>query len=281
MSARSPRAHVTLRPRRLWSLRASLGAARALLYVVALAGVVATARNLIAPAVERVVVVSAARSTDLSAQWLALTFSRAYLTWSPNPLVHQNALTPFLAPADDPDAGLTAAAGGSEQVQWVAIADEHDGPGGESDYTVAAGVGGGVVRYIAVAVARGPGGADVLARYPALVGAPRPAPAGALDGPTLETVGNPELVAVLQRAMRNYVDDSAENLAADLAPAAEVAPVAAGLTLRSVVRLAVERSGVVLATVLATDSDGDLFTLAYEVTLAQVGGRWEITRIQS
>jgi hypothetical protein len=113
------------------------------------------------------------------------------------------------------------------------------------------------------------------------VGAPRPAPAGDLDGPTLETVGNPELVAVLQRAMRNYVDDSAENLAADLAPAADVAPVAGGLTLRSVVRLAVERSGVVLATVLATDSDGDLFTLAYEVTLAQVGGRWEITRIQS
>jgi hypothetical protein len=272
---------VTLRSRRLWSLRASLGVARALLYLVALVGVVATARNLIATPVERLVVVSAARSSDVSAQWLALNFSRAYLTWSPDPLVHQNALSSFLAPADDPDAGLTAAAGGHEQVQWVAIADERAGPGGESDYTVAAGVGGGTIRYLAVAIVREPGGAVVLARYPALVGAPRSAPAGELDGPTLATVGNPELGAVLQRAIRNYVDGAAENLAADLAPAADVAPVAAGLTLRSVVRLAVERSGVVLATVLATDSDGDLFTLAYEVTLAQVGGRWEITRIQS
>jgi hypothetical protein len=281
MSPRSSQARVTLRPRRLWSLRASLGLARGLLYVVALVGVVATARSLIAPPLERPIVVSAARSTDLGAEWLALTFSRAYLTWSPDPLVHQSALRPFLAPGGDPDAGLTTAAGASEQVQWVAIADERDGPGGESDYTVAAGVGGGTVRYLAVAVAQELGGADVLARYPALVGAPRPAPAGGLDGPTLATVSSPALVAVLQRAMRNYVDDSAENLAADLAPAADVAPVATGLTLRSVVRLAVERSGVVLATVLATDSDGDLFTLAYEVTLAQVGGRWEITRIQS
>jgi hypothetical protein len=48
-----------------------------------------------------------------------------------------------------------------------------------------------------------------------------------------------------------------------------------------VVRLAVEPSGVVLATLLAADVRGDLFTLAYEFTLRQIGGRWEITRIQS
>jgi hypothetical protein len=281
MTARSSRARVALEPRRLWSLRVSLGFTRWVLYAVALLGVIATARNVISPPHERIAVAQAPRVFDASAQWFALSFARAYLTWSADPSLHQGALSPFLASADDPDGGLTPAGGSSEQVRWLAIAGARDGTGGEHDYTVAAGTVGGSVRYLAVAVAPGADGREVLARYPALVGAPIAARAGELDGPGLEQVTNSAVIGVLERALRNYVDSSAENLTADLATGAAVAPVAAGLSLREVVRLAVEPSGAVLASVLAADAQGDLFTLAYEVTLAQLGGRWEITRIQS
>jgi len=281
MTTGSSPARVTLEPRRLWSLRASLGLTRWVLYVVALVGVIATARNTISPSRTRTVVMQAPRVIDASAQWFALSFTRAYLTWSADPSVHQNALRPFLDAAADPDGGLTPAGASSQQVLWVAIADARNGRAGEHDYTVAAGIAGGSVRYLAVAVARAADGREMLARYPALVGAPAPARAGGLDGAGLENVSNPSVVGVLQRALRNYVDSSADNLAADLAPGASVAPIVAGLALRAVVRLAVEPSGAVLASVLAGDSRGDLFTLAYEVTLARLGGRWEITRIQS
>ena len=82
MSARFPRGRVTLEPRRLWSLRASLGATRWLLYVVALTGVLATARNAIAPPFQRLVVTPVPHAPDARAQWFALRFARAYLTWS-------------------------------------------------------------------------------------------------------------------------------------------------------------------------------------------------------
>ena len=281
MSARARRARVTLQPRRLWSLRVSLSAGRWLIYALAVVGVIATTRSLVAPVRERVVVTSAVSAPDVSAQWFALTFTRAYLTWSADPSLHQDALSPFLASTDDPDGGLTSAPGSTEQVSWLAIAGERDGPEGEHGYTVAAATGRGAIRYLAVAVARGADGDEMLARYPALVGAPTAGRAGELDGADLPAVTNPAVVAVLERALHNYVDASAENLAADLAPGAEVATVAPGLSLRGVLRLAVEPSGAVLATVVAADPQRDLFTLAFELMLAEVGGRWEITRIQS
>lgn len=281
MSARASRARVTLEPRRLWSLRLSLGATRWVLYAVALVGVVATAHDAISPPTQRVVVAAAPHVSDASAQWFALSFARAYLTWSGVPTAHESALSPFLSSADDPDAGLTPATRSAEQVRWLAIAAERDDADGERDYTVAAGIAGGSVRYLAVAVARGADGEEFLVRYPALVGAPAPEPAGELDGLALPTVTNPAVVAVLDRALRNYVGASNENLAADLAPAAAVEPVATGLTLNSVVRLALEPSGAVLATVVASDRAGDLFTLAYEVSLRQIGERWEITQVES
>jgi len=281
MSARRHRARVTLEPRRLWSLRVSRSAARWLLYAVALVGVIATARGLVAPVPERVVVTSAASVPDASAQWFALTFTRAYLTWSADPSIHQDALSAFLASADDPDGGLTPAGGSTEHLSWLAIASERNGPDGEHDYTVAAATAAGAIRYLALAVARGADGDEMLARYPALVGAPTAGRAGELDGADLPAVTNPAVIAVLERALHNYVDSSAENLAADLASHADVAAVPVGLALRGVVRLAVEPSGAVLATVLVADPQRDLFTLAYELTLAQIGGRWEITRIQS
>lgn len=275
------RARVTVRPRRLWSVRLSLVAVRWLLYAVALVGVAATARDAISPPTTRLVVRPAAPAFDASSQWFALSFARAYLTWSADPTTHEEALASFLGSTADPDAGLQPATGSSEQVRWLAIAAERTAPGGEHDYTIAAAVGAGSVRYLALAVVPVPGGGEVLARYPALVGAPAVASAGDLAEPSLATVSSPAVTSVIVRALRNYLDASGENLAADLAAGAAVAPVAYGLSLRRVLRLAVESPDVVLATVSAADQRGDLFTLAYEVGLTQLGDRWEITRIQS
>ncbi len=219
------------------------------------------------------------RVGDASAQWFALSFARAYLTWSADLSAHERALSPFLAAGNDPDAGLTPAAGDAEQVSWLAITGEKDRDDGEHDYTVAAGMTDGTVRYVGVALGTGAGGA-ALVRYPALVGAPTPRPATDLDGAHLPVVTNSAVVAVLDRALGNYVGSSPENLAADLAPGALVDPAAPGLSLRNILRLAVEPSGNVLATLIARDAVGDEFTLAYELSLRELSGRWEITRIE-
>jgi hypothetical protein len=281
MRSPPPHARVRLETRRLWTLRASLGATRWVMYAVALVGVIATARNVISPPRERVALTAAPRTSDASAEWFALSFARAYLTWSAASMLHQTELSPFLAANADPDAGLRTAVGSSQKVQWLKIADERDRPDGERDYTVAAGTGGGSIRYVVVAVARGADGREVLVRYPALVGAPVPRRASALDRGGLPLVTNAAVIAVLDRALRNYVDASSQNLAADLAPGANVTPIAPGLSLRGVLRLAAEPASAVLATVSVEDAGGDVFTLAYELSLALLGGRWEITQVQS
>jgi hypothetical protein len=280
MSVGAPRARVTLRSRRLSFVRASLGLTRWVLYAVALAGVIATVRDAIAPARRLLLVAAAPPTNDANAEWFALSFARAYLTWSADPSTREAALSRFLTADADPDAGFTPASGSSEQVRWVAIARATVGVAGERDYTVAAGTGGDAVRYLVVSVGRRDDGTEVLLHYPALVAGPTAGQAAQLDGSGLLPVTSAAVVAVLDRALRNYVDSSAQNLAADLAPGALVDPVAGGLSMRSVLRLAVETSGGVLASVLARDPTGDLFTLAYELRLRQVLGRWEITRIE-
>jgi hypothetical protein len=280
MSTGEARPRVTLQRRRLWSLRASLGITRWVLYAVALVGVIATARDAIAPPPERTIVSAPAPAgPDAGAEWFALSFARAYLSWSADPAVHQRNLAPFLTAAVDPDAGLAPSPGSSEQLRSLAIAGERDGPQGERDYTIAADTGATGIRYLVVAVAPASTGGYVLARYPALVAPPTAARTGALDGPGLPAVADPAAVAVLERVLHNYLTGSDENLAADLAPGAQVEPAAAALSVRSVARLAVEPSGTVLATVVAADQAGDVFTLAYEVGLRQLDGRWEVTRI--
>jgi hypothetical protein len=274
----SGRAQVSLEPRRLWALRASLGATRFLIYAVALAGIAQTVRDTVTPAARRTVLERIPAASDAGAQWFALSFARAYLTWSANPEVHQQALAPFLSPSQDQDAGLAPAPGGSERVAGLAVAAERNEPGGRREYTVAADTGGGRTLYLVVTVAPAAGG-YVLARYPALMAAPVPVAAGALDGSSLPAVTNGAVTAVLDRALRNYVSGSEQNLAADLAPGATVEPIAPGLSVRAIEHAAVEPSGSVLATVIAGDRAGDAFTLAYEVSFVQAGGRWEITRI--
>jgi hypothetical protein len=278
----APRARVTVEPRRLWSLRATLAATRWLLYAAAIAGIAATVRNAVAPAGARTAPLPAPTgqsSDDAAAEWFALRFARAYLTWSPDPTAHEQGLAPFLAAGANADAGLAPAAGTSDAVAWEAIAAAHASAGNAVDYTVALSTTGRAVRYLAVAVGTAAGGDPTLLRYPALVAAPAAAPAGSLDNGGLPALDDPALADVLERALGNYIAGSGENLAADLAPGARVEPVAPGLSLRSVARLAIAGAHGVLATVVASDAAGNAYTLGYEVSVAQVGGRWEITQI--
>jgi hypothetical protein len=280
----STRARVTIESRRLWSLRASLVATRWLLYAAAVAGVAATVRNAVDPPAAHVVArpsVPAPAAGDDAGEWFALHFARAYLTWSADLSSHERALAPFLAAGANSDVGLAPAPGTGEAVTWEAIADARDAGSGAVDYTVAVATATRVVRYLALAVGHGSGGAPTLLRYPALVGAPAAGPAGGLDGVGLPTLDDPALAAVLERALGNYIAASQENLAADLAPGARVQPAAPGLSLRSVVRLAVEGAHHVLATVVASDAAGSAYTLGYDVSVTEVGGRWEITQIAS
>jgi len=282
VSAGRPGARVTIEPRRLWSLRASLAATRWLLYTAALAGIATTVRNAIAPATARTIRTpspASPASGDAAGQWFALRFARAYLTWSLDPSEQERSLAPFLT--GGADAGISPPPRSVERVGWEAIAGARAQADGATDYTVAVQIAAGAVRYLALAVGRGTGGHPTLLRYPALVGAPATTPAGSLDGSGLPTLDDPPLAAVLLRALRNYTAASGENLAADLAPGARVDTVAPGLSLRGVVRLAVEGPGEVLATVVASDSAGGAYTLGYEVSVTQLGGRWEITRIES
>jgi hypothetical protein len=87
---------------------------------------------------------------------------------------------------------------------------------------------------------------------------------------------------VVERALRNYLADSAAELAADLTSTARVSLPAQALRLESVQRLdwSPEGGQAVSATVQAQDARGARYTLAYALDVTRVAGRWEIAAIQ-
>jgi len=263
----------------VWAVRLSLSAARWVLYLLAMVCVAATIRTEFAsPRSSSRSIVVVRSSSDAAERYVALRFARAYLSWSRNPANQENDVAPFISAVAQPGAGLTPAPGTSQQVTWTIVAAERREPAGVRDYTIAADAGG-IVHYIAVAVEAGRDGGYSLARYPALIAAPSVQPASALGSPALPAVRNAAVAAVLDRALHNYVDGSGVNLAADLAPGAVVTAIAPGLALQSVQKLAVESARGIVATVTVSDRQGDTFTLDYEVNVAEIGGRWEITQI--
>ena len=270
-------ARVTLERRRMWSVRASLAFGRWLLCALALAGIAVSIRDLVRPRPPVLRAPASAVPVSLEAQWLALRFARAYMTFTTDPAVRERALAPFIASGGDPDAGATPAVG--QRVAWAQIAGERD-LGAQRDYTVALATGAGAWRYLVVALTPAHGGGETLAHYPALVAAPVPAPAGALDGAGLPPLAGGALATVIDRALGNYLAGSTENLAADLATGALIAPAEPGLEIQAVQRLAVQSTGRVLATVLVSDRAGDRLTLDYRVGVRLEGGRWVLTSIQ-
>jgi hypothetical protein len=147
-------------------------------------------------------------------------------------------------------------------------------------YTVAAQTDAAGLVYVTVTVARGAGGRLALYGYPAFVGAP-PSQAASPAAGGVE-VNDRALSAVVERAMRNYVAGAPQELAADLVDGTEVSLPEASQTLQSIQRLtwsADHRS--VLAVVTTQDARGARYTLGYEADVERIGGRWEISAIQT
>ena len=278
---------MTLAPRPLWRLRLAREAPRWLLQALAVAGVLASARFAIDPPRPPAPAVAAhvPAPADPGAEGFAALFARRYLSWnSQDPEAHRLALAQFVGPGMDPDAGLQPPSRGEQQVLWTQVMQARTLQPGEHVYTIAVQTDTAGLVYLTVDVLREAGGPLALGGYPAIVGAPASAPAELAHGGRLREVEDPALETVLRRALRNYLADSASELAADLSSGARVALPGPGLalSLRSVIQLDwAPGGGAVLASVAAGDERGTQYTLAYEVDVTRTQGRWEISAIQT
>jgi hypothetical protein len=279
-NAFSPSVSIVTRP--LWRLRLMRAAPRYLLYATCFAGLLASARFALDPPRPHA---AAARAPgfeppDLAAEGYASLFARRFLTWeAARPQASAQPLTAMAGSAIDPDAGLSLPATGAQHVSWAEVVQARSLPNGRHVYTVAAQTDVSGLVYLTVGVTRQADGQLALSGYPAFVGAPASAPAVAPAH--LPEVTNPALAVVAERALRNYLGASSGELAADLSSTARVSVPSLGLTLDAMQRLTwttEQRS--VLAVVEASDGRGVRYTLAYELDVTEVGGRWEVSAIQ-
>jgi hypothetical protein len=277
------RSTLTITTRPLWAIRLGRELPRYLLWALALAGLAASARFAIAP--PRPVATTspspAAALPDRAAEGFAALFARSYLTWNAaEPLASQRALQPFVGPGIEPAAGLELPNRGEQRVEWVEVVQQRRPAPRERVYTLAAQTDTGGLLYLTVSVLRGPDGRLGLASYPSIVGPPASAP-GEGEG-RRRAVGDPALATVVQRALRNYLAASAGELAADLTSGARVSLPGLPLTLVSTQRVDWSPDGrSVIAIVQARDARSVQYTLAYEVDVALVGGRWEVSAVQT
>jgi len=266
---------------RLWRLEFGRRVARGALLAVVLVGVSATARFAVAPPHASVQRSPTPDPPDPGAEAFATLFARRYLTWDAvNPQAHAQALGPMLGGGLDADAGLRAPPSRSQHVLWAQVVQKRGGALSEHVYTVAAQTDASGLIYLAVRVRRSPLGLG-LAGYPAVVGSPDVA--SAQDGTAhLRDVSDPSLTQVVARALRNYLAGSGADLEADLTADARVALPPVTLTLGRVSQTRWSPDGAsVRVTVTATDGPGAQYTLTYELDVARVGGRWEISAIQT
>jgi len=267
VSARARNPRVILQPRSISSLRRRAGVLRLVVVAAAAAGIVATARLAIAPPAGRITIVRPQSQYDPAGAWAAEQFARECLTWGAT-----GAGSAVVQPSP----------GGSDSVSWTDVASTRDIGRGTTEYLVAVDTSLHGVVYLDLVLARRGPGRYAPTRYPALVAAPDAPSAGTdLDTPALPSVANAQLERVLERALGHYVGADTTDLAADLAPDAVVSPPSLRLALRRIEHLAVEPSGVVLATLVATDAQGNAYTLTYGVGLTFAGDRWELTAINA
>ncbi len=276
------RASVSVSATPLWRIRLARSLFRYLLVAVSLAGLAASARFAIAPPNPAAPSASlrAPAPPDRGAEGYASLFARRYLTWNAaEPQVSQRALASFVGAGMEPDAGLELPSSGEQQVEWDEVVQEREPLAGEHVYTVAAQTDTAGLLYLTVGVVREQGGSLALAGYPAFVGAP--ASTVAHVPARLREVQEPALATVVERALRNYLDASAGELAADLTSGARVSLPEQPLSLQSVQHLSWgPGASTVLATVQAQDGRGAQYTLDYEIDLARAQGRWEVSAVQ-
>jgi hypothetical protein len=253
-------------------------------YVVcacAAAGLLASVRYAVAPPRPAPAIVTPGRPTpDPAASAFAVLFARRYLTWSASePQASAQALAGYGGGGIEAAAGFTPPAGGEQRVLWAETVQERVPAPHERIYTVAAQTDTAGLVYLTVAVARDSEGNLSLSRYPAFVGPPESAPSQ--TPARSREVTDPLLATVAQRALRNYLAGSADELQADLASAARVSLPPVPLELSSIQRLDWSPDGrSAVAVLLARDARGASYTLAYELDVARAQGRWEISAVQ-
>jgi hypothetical protein len=276
------RSTLTITARPLWAIRIARELPRYLLSSLAVAGLAATARFTIAPPRPAAPAAAANQrpAPDRAAEGFAALFARRYLTWNAaDPLASQRSLQPFAGPGMEADAALQLPGSGRERVEWAEVVGQREPTAGEHVYTLAAQTDTAGLLYLTVSVARAADGRLTLTGYPSIVGPPAygPAPAPVRS----REVADPTLATVVQRALRNYLAASAGELAADLTSGARVSLPVEPLTLVSTQRLDWSPDGrSVVAVVQARDARGVQYTLAYEVDVVQLAGRWEVAALQ-
>ncbi len=267
----------------MWRIRLARELPRYLLQGLALAGLLASARFAIDP--PRPVIarspMSASAIVDRSAEGFAELFARRYLTWdSHEPEAHRLGVAPFVSSSMEDEAGLQPPESGEQQVQWTQVVQSREPALNEHVYTVAAQTDTAGLLYLTVSVLRESDGRLALAGYPAFVGAPASS-AAALPEQQHE-VEDPALRTVATRALRNYLDGSESELAADLSAGARVSLPGLTLALESLDSLDWSTPGhSLLAVVRTRDQRGAQYTLGYELDVLADAGRWEISTIQT
>ncbi len=287
MSTAPVHARVKVAARPLWRIRVAREWPRYLLSALAVAGLAASARFAIdppRPATPKLAAPGPA-PPDLAAEGFASLFARSYLTWNAaDPEAHERNLASFIGAGMEPGAGMLPPSSGEQQVQWTEVVQERElelAPARpEHVYTVAAQTDDAGLLYLTVSVVRTADGSLALGGYPAFVGGPATGPAQAQEH--LREVNEPALATVVGRALRNYLSASGSELAADLTSDARVSLPSATLSLESVQHLDwAPGTGAVLAIVQVQDARGARYTLAYELDVARVQGRWEVSAIQT
>ena len=278
------RARVAVRSRPLWQIRVAREWPRYLLSALAFAGLAASARFAIDPPRAAIPRASAPAPAppDLAAEGFASQFARGYLTWNAaEPQAHESALAAYAGSGIEPGAGLQPPSSGAQRVEWTEVVQEREvepADPGEHVYTVAAQTDDAGLQYLTVPVVRTAAGSLALGGYPAFVGAPASGPAQTRAH--LREVSEPALATVVARALRNYLSPRARSSRRTDQRSARLAARAA-LSLESVQSLDwAPGVGAVLAVVRAQDARGARYTLAYELDVARVQGRWEVSAIQ-
>jgi hypothetical protein len=265
--------------RSLRRLRLAAGVLRWTLLTLALAGLAASARFLVAPP-RPIVRTVAGDHEDHAVQAAAVAFARAYLELDGQRPDGERASLAAITGEDGaaqiaPDVPPLV----RQRVRWADVVADRV-VGGAHTVVVAADTDRRGLVHIAVTVARGGGGALRILGAPALVGGPLLDDADPEPDGRRSEVADPALTEVCRRALENYLAGNARNLAADLSATARVSLPDLALRLERMrdLRWTVDGRSVVAA-VEARDGDGVRYRLRYAIDVVRVEDRWEIAAL--
>ena len=274
---RAGNGRVELVTRPAWRVTLAARAPRIVAGVLAAVVMVAGLRAIVAGPPAPPAAARPAPAPDQAAASFAEAFVRSYLSWDPaRPDERERALARFASEGLDAGAGLEIPDGAAQTVSWSAVVGSQPATRRRQLVTVAA-VAGQRSWYVAVPVTRDKRGYLAVAGYPALVGPP-PVATGERASEEDE-VADPQLRAVAQRAVRNYLAGERNNLLADLDPGAVVSLPRERARVLAVEEVTAAGRGRVAVAVQASTA-GARFTLRYELSVLR-RERWYVRSIET